>query len=82
MPSCSILGWDRLLELTASEWLEDIKTYQLPQILKGVGPMYHVTQLGKSLYYHQFKGSWQIQYISEEKWETCHRLHCVGVEIT
>ncbi len=27
------------------EWLSDIKTSQLPHILKGVGPVYHVTQL-------------------------------------
>ena len=42
-----VLGWGSLVELVANEWAQDIKKYQLPRILKGVGPMYHVTQLGK-----------------------------------
>jgi autophagy-related protein 2 len=40
-----ILGWDQLVEEVVGEWSQDIKTYQLPRILQGVGPMYHVTQL-------------------------------------
>ena len=42
-----VLGWGCLVELVANEWAQDIKKYQLPRILKGVGPMYHVTQLGE-----------------------------------
>ena len=41
-----MLGWDKLLEYASSEWAGDIKAYQLPHILKGLGPMHHVTQLG------------------------------------
>lgn len=40
-----LLGWDKLLEYVSNEWAVDIKAYQLPLILKGVGPMHHVTQL-------------------------------------
>lgn len=40
-----ILGWDQLFERVANEWLHDIGSYQLPRILQGVGPLYHVTQL-------------------------------------
>ena len=43
----SILGWDQLFECVINEWLQDIGSYQLPRILQGVGPMYHVTQLCK-----------------------------------
>lgn len=43
----SILGWDQLFESVINEWLQDIGSYQLPRILQGVGPMYHVTQLCK-----------------------------------
>ena len=43
----SILGWDQLFERVANEWLHDIGSYQLPRILQGVGPLYHVTQLCK-----------------------------------
>ena len=46
-----MLGWGSLVELVANEWAQDIKKYQLPRILKGVGPMYHVTQLGKQAYW-------------------------------
>ena len=42
----SVLGLDKLLEYASNEWVQDIKSYQLPLILKGVGPMHHVTQLG------------------------------------
>ncbi len=45
---CSVLGWDKLLEYASNEWAGDIKAYQLPHILKGLGPMHHVTQLGTS----------------------------------
>ena len=40
-----ILGWDKLTEQITTEWLDDIRTYQIPRIIKGVGPMHHVTQL-------------------------------------
>ena len=46
-----MLGWGSLVELVANEWAQDIKKYQLPRILKGVGPMYHVTQLGKQAFW-------------------------------
>ena len=48
---CSLLGWDKLLEYASNEWVQDIKGYQLPLILKGVGPMHHVTQLGMMIIY-------------------------------
>ena len=44
------LGYDKLLEFVIFEWLTDIKSYQLPRIIGGVGPMYYITQLGE-LYY-------------------------------
>ena len=44
-----LLGWDKLVEFAANEWIDDIKSSQLPLILKGVGPMHHVTQLCTSL---------------------------------
>ena len=40
-----ILGLNQLLDQVVAEWLQDIKTYQLPHILQGVGPLYHATQL-------------------------------------
>ncbi|KAL5463584.1 hypothetical protein EMCRGX_G032495 [Ephydatia muelleri] len=40
-----ILGWDKLTEQVTTEWLDDIRTYQIPRIIKGVGPMHHVAQL-------------------------------------
>lgn len=44
-----ILGLDRLLNFLIQEWLQDIKKRQLPKILGGVGPMYSLVQLCKSL---------------------------------
>ena len=41
-----LLGWDKVMEYASNEWVQDIRSYQLPHILKGVGPMHHVTQLG------------------------------------
>ena len=41
-----LLGWDKVIEYASNEWVQDIRSYQLPHILKGVGPMHHVTQLG------------------------------------
>ena len=37
-----ILGLNQLLDQVVAE---DIKSYQLPRILQGVGPLYHATQL-------------------------------------
>jgi len=33
-----ILGWNKLCEFLAKEWLKDIKRNQLPNILSGIGP--------------------------------------------
>ncbi|KAI6657385.1 Autophagy-related protein 2-like protein B [Oopsacas minuta] len=41
------LGYDKLLEYVITEWLTDIKSYQLPRIIGGVGPMYYITQLAQ-----------------------------------
>lgn len=43
-----LLGWDKVIEYASNEWVQDIRSYQLPHILKGVGPMHHVTQLGET----------------------------------
>lgn len=44
-----ILGVDKLIKFLIQEWLQDIKKRQLPKILGGVGPMYSVVQLCKSI---------------------------------
>lgn len=46
-----LLGWDKVMEYASNEWVQDIRSYQLPHILKGVGPMHHVTQLGETKNY-------------------------------
>lgn len=46
---CSLLGWNEVVEYASTEWAEDVRRYQLPLILKGVGPMHHVTQFGKPI---------------------------------
>ena len=52
-PSCTsythfrFLGYDKLLDFVVTEWLTDIKSYQLPRIIGGVGPMYYITQLAQ-----------------------------------
>ena len=43
-----MLGWNQLFERVSAEWMQDIQRYQLPRILQGVGPVYHVTQLCES----------------------------------
>ena len=35
------------MEYATTEWVSDIRGYQLPLLLKGVGPMHNVTQLGR-----------------------------------
>ena len=44
-----LLGFDKLMSFLFAEWLQDIKKNQLQSLLGGVGPMYSVVQLGKSL---------------------------------
>ncbi|XP_063692394.1 autophagy-related protein 2 homolog A-like isoform X2 [Bolinopsis microptera] len=40
-----LLGYSRLLEWATNQWVNDIKTSQLPSILGGVGPMHSFIQL-------------------------------------
>eukprot|EP00096_Caligus_rogercresseyi_P000463 TRINITY_DN10923_c0_g1_i1.p1 TRINITY_DN10923_c0_g1~~TRINITY_DN10923_c0_g1_i1.p1 ORF type:complete len:827 (+),score=294.23 TRINITY_DN10923_c0_g1_i1:31-2481(+) len=40
-----ILGLERLFKLLLSDWLEDVKSNQVPALLGGVGPMYSFLQL-------------------------------------
>ncbi|XP_021359493.1 autophagy-related protein 2 homolog A-like isoform X1 [Mizuhopecten yessoensis] len=44
-----LLGFDRLLQYTANEWLTDIRKNQLPSILGGVGPMHSFVQLAQGM---------------------------------
>ena len=43
-----MLGYPRLLEWMVMQWVNDIKTSQLPSILGGVGPMHSFIQLCES----------------------------------
>lgn len=43
-----MLGLDRVALYAAGEWARDIKRYQLPSLLGGVGPMHSFIQLCKS----------------------------------
>lgn len=45
-----ILGWNKLCEFLAKEWLKDIKRNQLPNILSGIGPTNAVLQLFQGVY--------------------------------
>ncbi|XP_017011683.2 autophagy-related protein 2 homolog A [Drosophila takahashii] len=45
-----ILGWSKLCEFLAKEWLKDIKRNQLPNILSGIGPTNAVLQLFQGVY--------------------------------
>lgn len=45
-----ILGWNKLCEFLAKEWLKDIKRNQLPNILSGIGPTNAVLQLFQGIY--------------------------------
>lgn len=45
-----ILGWGKLCEFLAKEWLKDIKRNQLPNILSGIGPTNAVLQLFQGVY--------------------------------
>lgn len=45
-----ILGFEKLVSYALHEWLTDIKKNQLPSLLGGVGPMYALVQLCKSLF--------------------------------
>ncbi|XP_017127168.1 autophagy-related protein 2 homolog A [Drosophila elegans] len=45
-----ILGWNKLCEFLAKEWLKDIKRNQLPNILSGIGPTNAVLQLFQGFY--------------------------------
>ncbi|KAH8296286.1 hypothetical protein KR054_004058 [Drosophila jambulina] len=45
-----ILGWHKLCEFLAKEWLKDIKRNQLPNILSGIGPTNAVLQLFQGVY--------------------------------
>lgn len=47
LPSCRLLGVDKLFSYAINEWLNDIKKNQLPGILGGVGPIHSLVQLGK-----------------------------------
>lgn len=40
-----ILGWPRLANFIIFIWLDDIKKYQLPNILKGIGPMHAISEV-------------------------------------
>ncbi|XP_069771921.1 autophagy-related protein 2 homolog B-like isoform X4 [Narcine bancroftii] len=44
-----LLGVDRLISYALNEWLTDIRKYQLPGILGGVGPMHSLVQLVQGL---------------------------------
>jgi len=40
-----VLGWPRLINFLVFTWMDDIKKYQLPTILYGVGPMHALSQV-------------------------------------
>lgn len=40
-----ILGFDKLMSFVVSEWVQDIKKNQLPNLIGGVGPMHSLVQL-------------------------------------
>lgn len=42
-----LLGLEKLISYCLQEWLEDIKSNQLPSLLGGVGPMHSLVQLCK-----------------------------------
>ena len=42
-----LLGYEKLISFLLHEWLSDIKTNQLGNLLSGVGPMYAIAQLCK-----------------------------------
>lgn len=42
-----LLGLERLVRWAFQEWLADIKRYQLPGLLSGIGPMRSLLQFSK-----------------------------------
>ena len=80
--ACRILGWNKLTEQVTTEWLDDIRTYQIPRIIKGVGPMHHVTQLCKAkLEWRGMLCGGHLSYLQSRALSICCGCQCSSIRM-